>query len=483
MEKININFASKTIDIAEHENYILLTNRVCYLDEPNGNGVCLPYDDPDATAEMTKTLIDMPVVAKYVCDEDGEPNLGGHEAYIDEETGEIAFATTPIGVHTDAYIKEDTVTTFAGETKTLPCVFATQKIWKRNKNMVAAVLRLFGEGKLHNSWEVASTEYNFRDGIKYLTKYSYLGNCFLGDNVAPAFGSSAKVLSLSQEDNNAMLMVAEALAQDIATGGKEIEEQMDNGNIIAEVEVTEVHMVEEASAEEEVVVEEAAAEEVVAEEEVVETSELTSQDIYKRVFAKIHEKRGWGWITYIYPEEHYALWHECEMDELSYVKFNYTVNGDEVEIDDGEEIKLVVSIAEVNTRVAELNEALASANNTINAQKDELNALASYRDAFEQAEAERVAREHEAAVAEMRQYCVDSGRFTNEELDGEELSALIENLDKASINTMIAERLIAEMRNQKPEPEVATVSGVKVTLEAEEKSDDKVAKFRSFLAN
>ena len=110
MEKININFASKTIDIAEHENYILLTNRVCYLDEPNGNGVCLPYDDPDATAEMTKTLIDMPVVAKYVCDEDGEPNLGGHEAYIDEETGEIAFATTPIGVHTDAYIKEDTVT-------------------------------------------------------------------------------------------------------------------------------------------------------------------------------------------------------------------------------------------------------------------------------------------------------------------------------------------------------------------------------------
>ena len=171
------------------------------------------------------------------------------------------------------------------------------------------------------------------------------------------------------------------------------------------------------------------------------------------------------------------------MDELSYVKFNYTVNGDEVEIDDGEEIKLVVSIAEVNARVAELNEALASANNTINAQKDELNALASYRDAFEQAEAERVAREHEAAVAEMRQYCVDSGRFTNEELDGEELSALIENLDKASINTMIAERLIAEMRNQKPEPEVATVSGVKVTLEAEEKSDDKVAKFRSFLAN
>lgn len=483
MEKININFASKTIDIAEHENYILLTNRVCYLDEPNGNGVCLPYDDPDATAEMTKTLIDMPVVAKYVCDEDGEPNLGGHEAYIDEETGEIAFATTPIGVHTDAYIKEDTVTTFAGETKTLPCVFATQKIWKRNKNMVAAVLRLFGEGKLHNSWEVASTEYNFRDGIKYLTKYSYLGNCFLGDNVAPAFGSSAKVLSLSQEDNNAMLMVAEALAQDIATGGKENEEQMDNGNIVAEVEVTEVHMVEEASAEEEVVVEEAAVEEVVAEEEVVETSELTGEDIMKRIYNKLRDKYGWGWITYFYPEEHYVLWHEYEMDELTYKKHTYTVNGDDVEVDDGEEIKLVVSMAEVNARVAELNEALASANNTINAQKDELNALASYRDAFEQAEAERVAREHEAAVAEMRQYCVDSGRFTNEELDGEELSALIENLDKASINTMIAERLIAEMRNQKPEPEVATVSGVKVTLEAEEKSDDKVAKFRSFLAN
>ena len=159
------------------------------------------------------------------------------------------------------------------------------------------------------------------------------------------------------------------------------------------------------------------------------------------------------------------------------------MNGDEVEVDDGEEVKLVVSFAEVNTKVAELNEALVSANSAIESMKNEIEALASYREAFEKAEAERVAREQEAAVAELRQYCVDSGRFNEEELAGEELSGLIENLDKATINTMIAERLIAEMRNHKPAPEVASAAGMKITLEAEEMSNDKVQTLRSFLAN
>lgn len=482
MEKININFASKTIDIAEHENYILLTNRVCYLDEPNGNGVCLPYDDPDATAEMTKTLIDMPVVAKYVCDEDGEPNLGGHEAYIDEETGEIAFATTPIGVHTDAYIKEDTVTTFAGETKTLPCVFATQKIWKRNKNMVAAVIRLFSEGKLHNSWELASTEYSFRDGIKYLTKYSYLGNCFLGDNVTPAYGNFAKVLSLSQEDENAMLMVAEALAQDIAAGGKENEEQMNNEKLIAEEVIIDEPAVEVVVEDESLIAEETL---VVEEPHVVEVSELTYEDIAKRLYKKLREKHEWGWITYMYPEEHYILWHSYEMDELSYIKHNYTINGDEVEVDDGEEVKLVVSFAEINAKVAELNEALVSANNVIEEMKTEVASLSAYRDAYEQAEAERIAREHEAAISEMRQYCVDSGRFTSEEIEGEELSSLIENLDKTAINAMIAERLISEMRKQPIETNTASNNGIKIALGAEINTSEvgeKVNAFRHFLS-
>lgn len=461
MEKINVYFASKTIDIAEHENYILLSNRVCYLDEPNGNGVCMPYDDPEAVAEMTKTLIDMPVVAKYVCDENGEPNLGGHEAYIDEESGEIAFDTVPIGVHTDAYIKEDTVTTFAGESKTLPCVFATQKIWKRNKNMVAAVMRLFSEGRLHNSWEVASTEYSFKEGIKYLNKYHYLGNCFLGDNVAPAFGESAKILSLSQNDNNAMLMVAEALAQDIAAGGKEKEEDMNIESAASEQKVFETTITAE------------------------EIAELTVDDIFKRLYAKLHEMHSGGWIAYIYPEEHYLLWHSHSADELTFVKHTYAVNGDEVEVGEGEEVKLVVSIAQINAEIAELNEALAVANASIGSMREEISALTPYREAYEKAEAERAEQERKNAVAEMRQYCIDSGRFSEAELDGEDMSALIENLDRDAINRIIAERLIAEMRNREPQKKTASVGNIKASLEVDEsmEAESKISAFRSFLAN
>ena len=126
--------------------------------------------------------------------------------------GELFFDTTPIGVHTAVEIKDDTVDV-NGKLETLPCLFATQKIWKRNKNAVAAIKRLFAEGKLHNSWEIASYEYSFADGVKTITGYEFEGNTFLGYEFAdPAYGKDAKVVSLSQTDE---LMVAEALSRDL----------------------------------------------------------------------------------------------------------------------------------------------------------------------------------------------------------------------------------------------------------------------------
>ena len=90
-EKICI--ASKTVELAESETYLEMTNRLCYYDAPNANGVMLPSD---GAKERAETLVDMPVVARYRVNAKGEPDLGGHECYINPVTGEVEFHTENI---------------------------------------------------------------------------------------------------------------------------------------------------------------------------------------------------------------------------------------------------------------------------------------------------------------------------------------------------------------------------------------------------
>ena len=50
MNSEKICFSSKTIDIAEHENYLILTNRLCYYDDKNLNGGMLTYKGYEESA-------------------------------------------------------------------------------------------------------------------------------------------------------------------------------------------------------------------------------------------------------------------------------------------------------------------------------------------------------------------------------------------------------------------------------------------------
>ena len=71
---------------------------------------------------------------------------------------------------------------------------------------------MFAEGKLHNSWELCNNAYTFANGLKTITDYEFVGNTLLGYEYAdPAYGESAKVLSISEAE----LMVAEALSRDL----------------------------------------------------------------------------------------------------------------------------------------------------------------------------------------------------------------------------------------------------------------------------
>lgn len=500
MNKEKTFLTSSTIELSEDEEnsqFLTLVNRICYYDEPNLNSVLLPSDTAE---ECAQSLIDMPVYAKCRTNADGEPTFGSHEVALDAD-GELFFDTTPIGVHTAVEIKDDTVDV-NGKLETLPCLFATQKIWKRNKNAVAAIKRLFAEGKLHNSWEIASYEYSFADGVKTITGYEFEGNTFLGYEFAdPAYGKDAKVVSLSQTDE---LMVAEALSRDLIDqkSSKE-DETLKKNKTSAQVEpqVTEPAVEPAQAAPVEPVVEPAQAEpaepqpaepETASEPQPEEPAEpqpeepqgdpvvasLTDWDIQRKIDQGARGLiDGWYWVAYLFPEEHKALLRVEGNDELSYVQVSYVVNDDDtVTVSDPVDVKLSVSVSEINSKVAELTDTIASLNQKVNDLTAEVETLTPYREAAQKAE-------HDAAEAKLRAYAENSKQFTEEELQSEEMTKIFSELDESALKMMIADRVVSAQAQQIQ----ATVSAPQVQLSntsnltVNEPSADGVSLMRAFL--
>lgn len=499
MNKEKTFLTSSTIELSEDEEnsqFLTLVNRICYYDEPNLNSVLLPSDTAE---ECAQSLIDMPVYAKCRTNADGEPTFGSHEVALDAD-GELFFDTTPIGVHTAVEIKDDTVDV-NGKLETLPCLFATQKIWKRNKNAVAAIKRLFAEGKLHNSWEIASYEYSFADGVKTITGYEFEGNTFLGYEFAdPAYGKDAKVVSLSQTDE---LMVAEALSRDLidqksskedetlkknktsAQVEPQVDPQVDPQATEPAVEPAQVAPVEptvEPAQAEPQNIEPAQAEPAEPQPEEPQgepvVASLTDWDIQRKIDEGARDLiDGWYWVAYLFPEEHKALLRVEGGDELSYMQVSYVVNDDDtVTVSDPVDVKLSVSVSEINSKVAELTDTIASLNQKVNDLTAEVETLTPYREAAQKAE-------HDAAEAKLRAYAENSKQFTEEELQSEEMMKIFSELDESALKMMIADRVVSAQAQQIQ----ATVSAPQVQLSntsnltVNEPSADGVSLMRAFL--
>ena len=499
MNKEKTFLTSSTIELSEDEEnsqFLTLVNRICYYDEPNLNSVLLPSDTAE---ECAQSLIDMPVYAKCRTNADGEPTFGSHEVALDAD-GELFFDTTPIGVHTAVEIKDDTVDV-NGKLETLPCLFATQKIWKRNKNAVAAIKRLFAEGKLHNSWEIASYEYSFADGVKTITGYEFEGNTFLGYEFAdPAYGKDAKVVSLSQTDE---LMVAAALSRDLidqksskedetlkkkktsAQVEPQVDPQVDPQATEPAVEPAQVAPVEptvEPAQAEPQNIEPAQAEPAEPQPEEPQgepvVASLTDWDIQRKIDEGARDLiDGWYWVAYLFPEEHKALLRVEGGDELSYMQVSYVVNDDDtVTVSDPVDVKLSVSVSEINSKVAELTDTIASLNQKVNDLTAEVETLTPYREAAQKAE-------HDAAEAKLRAYAENSKQFTEEELQSEEMTKIFSELDESVLKMMIADRVVSAQAQQIQ----ATVSAPQVQLSntsnltVNEPSADGVSLMRAFL--
>lgn len=447
----NMILTSQVIDLAEEDDrYITLTNRLCYYDAPNLNNVVLPSDRAE---ELAQSLIDMPVVAKY-CKTDGKDDLGGHEMSINAD-GEVEWGTENIGVHKSIEIKDETVEV-NGQQKVLPCLFATAKIWTRNKNFVNAIKRLYQENGLYTSWEISTKSYEFKDGIKTLTDYEFLGNCCLGSDYLPAYGNTSKTLNVASIEPR--YLIAEALKKDMETKDGDTMNTDDKN-----VEKQEVDASEAIND--------------------VETSEkdLTENDIYtmvSRAYTDKHGREFWGYPRYFFPLASYALFktQTCE-NELDFIKVDYSVVEDKVEITNETPVTLTIDYSEVETVLRAKDEeistkarGLVEANNKITDLTNELSALEPIKVAYEKAENEKKERELAEAKANLESKISISGLFTIEEIQSEEIQSLIAELDETKVNSLIAERFLKKLKDTK-EQETSSVENnldVKVDISTEE---------------
>ena len=487
MEFEKICFSSKAIDIAENDLYLEITNRLCYYDDKNLNNVMLPYKGFEESAlENAKTLINMPVQAKYRKINNMD-DLGSHEMHV-LPNGEVEFLTESIGTHISIEIKDDTVTTVSGDTKTLPCLFAKCRIWKRNSNMIAAVKRLYeSDGGLNSSWEISTSEYEYKAGVKILKDYDFLANTFLGSTTTPAYNGTSKAISLSSLSEDELL-VAEALSLDLSenqTGTFDINNEpekeenslkkdkntvLSSDNNAEEVSTntenvsdaaTDVTNAESATAEAKVKEDK---KDVTDNNTSTETSALTSYDLRVRISKACRDKYDdWCWVAYLFPEEH-EVW--CEYDgesELDYLKFTYIVENDVVTVSEPEKVSLTVSVKDINTTISEYEKTIAEkddlivkASSKITSLKSENTELSQYKEKFTQMEQEKVAAELAQKKEDLIASVVKSGQITREEIEkSEEFSGYVENLDKKSLMAIVGERLSASV-DKKNEAEIET---------------------------
>lgn len=469
-------------EITEHPDHYLAKFVICDF-SVNGNQVAL---NRDTIESWMSTLVGNPLVGKLVVAPKGELDFSGHNMKVvtrkDDDGNEYKtaeFDTDAFGSFQSVGIEKIDDTDF---------IVASCKIWKRYPKACATILRRIESGTLNTSWEIDVLKAH--KGIvggrmaKIIDDGVFTAHCLLGANVEPAYKCS-KLLEVAETDFG--LELANAYIEDtkeisnIESNEKEeknLELNKDNETQTAQVEnPTEIEQAEQTAtesttepttpAEPDIQTSEEGGEtppptepEAGAEpagepeaESTPETSALTGHDLYEKLNDAIVKFNSDMYLTEVFPEDH-IVW--CKkfgrcMNDLDYIMFSYTVEGNEISLGEPQNITLTVSVSQVNTKIDELNKTVASLNTELQSAKDEIAELTPYKEQAEKAAAEKAEAELAQKKENLRQYAISSKMITEAELTGEgEFARMIENLDEAGVNGVIASRCVESAKNAKP---------------------------------
>lgn len=472
-------------EITEHPDHYFAKFVICDF-SVNGNQVAL---NRETIESWMSTLVGNPLVGKLVVAPKGELDFSGHNMKVvtrkDADGNEYKtaeFDTDAFGSFQSVGIEKIDDTDF---------IVASCKIWKRYPKACATILRRIESGTLNTSWEIDVLKAH--KGIvggrmaKIIDDGVFTAHCLLGANVEPAYKCS-KLLEVAETDFG--LELANAYIEDTKEisniefnekEAKNLELNKDNETQTAQVEnSTETEQAEQTATESTTEPTTPAEPDVQTSEEggetppptepetgtepagepepAPETSSLTGRDLYMKLEDAVSKISSDYYMTDMFPEDH-TIW--CKkwgyMNELDYIMFPYTVEGDEVSLGEPQNITLTVSISDVNTKIAELNNTIASLNTELQSAKEKVASLAPYKDQAEKAEAEKAAAELAQKKEDLRQYALSSKMITEAEVsEGGNYASLIENLDETGIKSVIAERCVEAAKKAPVEKKIET---------------------------
>ena len=469
----NIVFYSDQVYLSENSNPDSYIAKFIICDfGRNKNGVAL---DRNTIENWMSTLKNKPLVGKIKMRYDGEYDFTGHNVRevekVDENGNkyrEVEFDTEAFGTFFDVAIETINDKEY---------IVASCEIWKRFTKACEIIVNRIQEGSLSTSWEISvekSTQ-GIIDGLmtKIIQAGRFIGHCLLGKNVSPAYDSSGL---LEIASTNYDMEFAEALSQDILSQGLDKEnEAKEENNLQSNIET----QVAEENVEETVVetpvaetTESSTETEVTENKDETEVSQLTEYDLRKKICEACRAKLDkWCWISFHFPVEK-EVWLEVDgrESELDFVRMTYTVENDTITVSDPEDVKLTVSIAEVNTKISELeaevstkDEAIIKSGEEIARLKTEISELSPFKEKFEKAEQERIENELKEKKETIISSITKSGLITREEIEAsEELKGYVENLDEKSLKAVLADRYIASLSENNTE-----VSETKTEVETE----------------
>lgn len=492
MDNEHIILNSRPISIASYTNYKEAVFLISVLDEPDSYGRIIPEE---AGEKYFDTIIGYPIVAKLKKNIFGQPvDFGGHELIIQKTKDgkkKSHFDTVPIGSVTDAWIEEREVDGYDGTPK---CILIKTKLWtSRFPEYFKVFDKLWDDGEISSSWELTAIDVVTEGANKIYKVFEFIGNCILGSNRNPAVTGAGVIEYAEMDDLEEQLssaLFADISNTDIANY-EDIEEKEDMNlagkaktNVSANTEEKEVTTpVEQAE----------------NNPEELETASLTDCDLFTKINKACEDAiKGWGYLSYWFPEEHTVWFHaDNAPTQLDYKLFTYTVENNEVTVSEPQDVKLTVSVSDINTVLAEKDEkietltaeleikdkAVISAGEKIGKLNVQISELQPYKEQVEKAEQEKIEAEIAEEKESLKKNLLKGGLFTEEEIAKAEIAELIEARDKTAINSLIAEKYIASFDKEETDvaEDVETEESNPVTATASLETDDVNESASSFM--
>ena len=490
IENENFTLESQLLEVASHTNYKEATFLISVLGEPDGYNRIIPEDVGEKYAD---TLIGYPIVAKLKKNIFGQPSdFGGHELYeIKAKNGKKVkrFGTIPIGSVLNVWVEERELDGYDNPKK---CILCKTKLWSSRFPEYFKVLdKLWKDGHVSSSWELSALKSEKKDGFTIFKAIEFLGTCILGSTRTPAVPEGGILEYAELDDSETQL--AEALEKDLADlklDGNEKEEidlaeKTKKDQSVEDTEEKNTSNVDETEKEhkkdtaecgtkkkkktttaeiepEEPDVAENSSEPENESEDETQTASLTQNDLLQRISRACRKSANcnWGYVSYWFPEEK-TVWFIADNreSELDYKLFTYEVDNDEVTVSEPQDVKLTVSVTEVNSVIAEKDKkigdltaeleikenAIIKAGETMNKLKVEISELKPYKEAADKAEQVRVEAEIAEVKETLKNNMLKNNLFTEEEVASAEIAELIESRNETAIKSLIADRYIANL--------------------------------------